>query len=410
MKSLLWILIAIALAVGLVGVAMQSNTGYVQIVLPPHRIELSLVLVIALLASAFAVMYLALRMVSAMVAMPQRVREYRQARKQRRAHAALTGALHEFFSGRYARAEKSAVSAIELGEQPGLAAMLAARAAHELRAPERRDAYLAQGATHLAGDDIMKVITEAELLLKERRASDALVVLQALPQKHTAGLRLELQALQLAREWEKSLSVIDQLEKRKVYDAAQATELRCRAWAEHLKRRATDLASLDEAWRKIPEALRRDTRVAQAAAQSYLSRNAGEHAAAMIERSLDHLWDSDLAGLYADCAGPSVSADGVALRQIERAERWLAAHRSDAALLCTLGRLCARRSLWGKARNYLDASISVEPTVEAHLAAAQLHEQLGEVDAAQKHYRESLELALKLLKRSASPAVVATAA
>ena len=397
MKFLLWILAAIAIAVGLAAAAVRLSAGYVQIVLPPHRIELSLVLVMALLLAAFALAYLGMRLVAAMLTMPRHVREYRQARRGRKAHAALTGALHEFFSGRYARAEKAAATAMELGEQPGLAAMLAARAAHELREPARRDAHLAKAAEHLPADDIMKVITEADMLLEQRRAADALGVLQALPQKHTAGLRLELKALQLSKEWEKSLPVIDQLEKRKVYDATQAGEMRRSALAHQLKRRATDVSALEDAWRKVPEALRRDTRVARAAAEGFIALQSHDRAADIIERSLEQTWDSELAGLYADSAG----AEGGALRQIERAERWLAAHPGDAPLLLTLGRLCVREKLWGKARNYLDASLSLEPSYQAHLAAAQLHEQLGNSEAAQQHYRESLNRALARLDRAA---------
>jgi len=388
MKSLLWIIAAIAVAVGVVAAAMRSSAGYVQIVLPPYRIELSLVLAFVVLAAAFALAYLSLRVIAAMVSMPQQVREYREARRQRKAHEAITGALHEFFSGRYARAEKAAKSAMELGEQPGLAAMLAARAAHELRAYDRRDAYLAQGTTHLPSDDIMKVITHADLLLDERRATDALAVLQSQPQKHTAGLRLELKALQLAKDWEKALTVIDQLERRKVFDSEQAARLRRHALAEHLQRRAGDMDTLDEAWRKVPDAQRRDTVVAYAAAEGYVALHAGARAADIIERSLEQTWDSDLAGLYSDCAGND------AIRQIERAERWLQAQPHDASLLLMLGRLCAQQALWGKARNYIDASIAVEPTYHSHLTAARLHEQLGDAEAAQRHYRRSLDLAL----------------
>lgn len=409
MKSLLWAIAAIALAVGVVLVAMRTGSSYVQIVVPPHRMELSLVLAMAALAGAFVLLYLSARMIAAMVGMPRQVREYREARRQRKAHEAMTEALHEFFSGRYARAEQAAKSAMQLGEQPGLAAMLAARAAHELRAHDRRDAYLAQGATQLPPDDIMKVITEAELLLDERRATDALAVLQTQPQKHTAGLRLELKALQLAKEWEKSLAVIDLLERRKVYDRDQAAELRRHAMAEHLKRRAIDLATLDDAWRKTPEALRRDTVVAQAAARGYLalqsdksemSNEAGQHAAAILENSLEQSWDSDLVRLYADCEGADV------VKQIDRAERWLTTHPRDAMLLFTLGRLCVRQELWGKARNYLDASLSMEPTYVTHLAAAQLHQSLGDADAARHHVWAALELALaKLRERSAGSGV-----
>ena len=154
--------------------------------------------------------------------------------------------------------------------------------------------------------------------------------------------------------------------------------------------------TLDDAWRKIPATLQRDARVAAAAAEGYLASNAEDNAqvraAEVIEQALAASWDSDLAGLYAAC--------NTGTSQIERAERWLAAHPNDATLLLTLGRLCAREKLWGKARNYLDASLSVEPTHNAYLASAQLYEQLGDNDAAQKHYRKSLEQALARLHRA----------
>ena len=97
-------------------------------------------------------------------------------------------------------------------------------------------------------------------------------------------------------------------------------------------------------------------------------------------------------GLYGECEG------GDAVKRIERAEAWLKQHPGDAALLLTLGRLCADRGLWGKAQSYLEASLAIEPTHSAHFAAAQLQERLGNADAARRHYRESLGLALVQLK------------
>lgn len=84
--------------------------------------------------------------------------------------------------------------------------------------------------------------------------------------------------------------------------------------------------------------------------------------------------------------------------RIERAEQWLKSHPGDAVLLLTLGRLCAGQELWGKAQSYLEASIAVEPTFTAHLAAARLHERIGNADAARMHYGEVLNLALAQLR------------
>ena len=189
------------------------------------------------------------------------------------------------------------------------------------------------------------------------------------------------------------MPLIDQLERRKVFDAVQAAQLRRHAQAENLKRKGLDQGALEECWQKIPAAQQRDSKVAAAAATCWLALGAAARATQIIEQALETEWDSALAALYAECNG------GDTIGQIERAENWLKTNPRDGVLLLTLGRLCARQELWGKAQNYLEASIAVEPTYTAHLAAAQLHDQLGNAEAARRHYRQSLDLAVGQLKQ-----------
>jgi HemY protein len=305
----------------------------------------------------------------------------------------LLEALQEFFAGRYAKAEKAASNSIRIGDHAALCAILAARAAHELRAFERRDAYLAQAARLAPDDDVPRVVTEAELLLDQRRYQEALDALKALPRKHTAALRLELRAQQAARNWEQVLGLVDQLEKRGVFDAGQAEQVRVRAQAENLKRKALDDRTLAEAWQKVPARQKKDTRVAGAAAQCFIDVGACARAHEIIEQSLAENWDSALVGLYAECESDDT------LRRIERAETWLQREPRDAVLLLTLGRLCARQGLWGKAQSYLEASVAIEPTHTALFALAQLQEKLGNAEAAHRHSRDSLELAVAQLRQ-----------
>ena len=389
MRTLLWVVAIAALAVGLT-LAASHNTGYVLLALPPYRVELSLNLLLVLLALGFAVGYALVRAVSAMLRLPRQVRDYRVARRREKARATLLEALHEYFAGRYGRAEKAAAASLELREHASLAAVLAARAAHELRAYERRDAYLEQAAAAPEGEPA-RVVTAAELLLEERHHQEALEMLKRLPHRHTAALRLELKAQQQARNWEQVLALTEDLRRRNVFDASQAQRLRCYASAENLKRKALDARALEEAWDRIPSSDRADRRVAAAAARSFAALGDCGRAHRIIEQGVDANWDSDLVGLYSECEG------GDTLRRIERAEAWLATHPGDAVLLLTLGRLCGEQGLWGKAQSYLEASIAVEPTYTAHLALARLQEKLGNADAARRHHRESLELALAQL-------------
>jgi HemY protein len=389
MKALFWVIALFALAVGLV-VAARYNDGYVLVVLRPYRVEIALNLLLVSLAAGFVVLYSMVRLTSSALLMPSRVREYRLARRRDKAHSSLLSALEAFFEGRYAKAEQSAVQALELGENTRLAAIVAARAAHELRAYDRRNAHLERAAQGAPGDDSLRLITEAELLLDERRPHETLERLQALPRKHTAALKLELKAQQQTRQWEGVAAGIPELERRGVLDREQAAQLRTHALAESLRRKGLDVYALDEAWKKLSDAERRETPIAIAAAESYIALGRRADAQTIIEQSLESAWASELIALYPETSGDT-------LRQIERAESWLARHPNDAALLLALGRLCAQRQLWGKAQSYLEASLSVEPTHRAHLELARLHESLGNADAARRHYRESLELALRKL-------------
>ena len=392
MRWVFWILSLFALAVGL-AIALRYNDGYALLVWPPYRVELSLNLLALMLGAAFVAGYLLVRFIFGAIALPAKVREYRERRRRENLRASLLEAVAAFFEGRFGRAEKTAASLTESPETAAVAAVLAARAAHELRHYDERDAYLEHAERRAPDAPAMRIVAAADMLLDQRRFQEALTILKQLPEKHTAALRLELKAQQQAKNWEQVLQLVDQLERRNVFDELQAGHLRRYAHTENLKRKALDQRALDECWQKIGSEQKRDPKIAAAAAECYLALGGMAQAQQIIEQALAVEWDAALAGLYAECNG----ADTV--RQIERAEQWLKSNRRDAVLLLTLGRLCARQALWGKAQNYLEASISVEPLYSAHLELAMLHEQLGNAEAARRHVRESLALAVDHLKQ-----------
>lgn len=390
MRWALWFigLFAVAVAAALL---LRADVGYVLFVLPGVRAEVSLNFFCVLLVAAFAGGYFLLRSVLGIVGLPKRVQAYREERRRSRSRDALVEAVAAYFEARFGRAEQAAVTVMESGEQAALGAVLAARAAHELRQFERRDGYLARAGSLAPEAPAARIIAQADMLLEQRRFQEALFLLKDLPEKHTAALRLELKAQQQARQWESTLPLIDKLERRSVFDAAHADELRRHVYAETLKRKALDRRALEAAWEQVPAALRRDRKIAAAAAQGYIALGGCRQAAAIIENSLEVQWDSELLEWYAECEGTDV------VERIERAEAWLAQHPRDAALLLALGRLCTYQELWGKAQSYLEASIAVESGHAAHLALARLHERLGHSEEASRHYRESLALLLRRL-------------
>ena len=396
MRSLFWLLAVFAAAVALVLLG-RFDTGYALFIYPPYRVEVSMLFFAMAALLAFALAYYGFRLFGQVFALPASVRAYRARRRRERAHAALAAALQAYYEGRYARAEKQAALAFEGGPSPGVAALLAARAAHQMRDFARRDHWLDRADR--AGDSLQaaRLVSRAELALEERdfgAARDALRKLQESGPRHIAATRLLLRAERGAGAWDEVLRLAGQLLKRDAIAPAVAEEYKLQATIELLQRSADDAGAFERRWRAVPARDQLHPRVAAAAARHATALGEAVLAREILEKGLAGEWSSRLVLLYGELPGrlnASERADEARVR-IERAERWLLEHERDPDLLAVLGRLCAQAELWGKARSFLEASLSFEETRAARLELARLEERLGKSDEAQRHYRRAAEL------------------
>ncbi len=382
MKFLVWLLVLFAAAVALTLAA--HNSGYVLLVYPPYRIEMSLTLYVFGLIVAFVLVYLLVRLASAAVQLPQIVRTFRAERAKNKGRAAMQESLTAFFEGRYAAAEKEAVKAMEHGEYSGLNFIIAARAANEQQEFDRRDAYLDDARGKTVGADTMRLMAKAEFQLDQKQPQSALSSLRELSEtgvrKHIGALNLELKAQQQARNWDAVLDVANQLEKRNAINSTMAIQMRQQAWLEKLRGCAHDIELMHSVWKSMPAEFKRRSKIAAEAARIFLQLGEGAMARSLVTESLNAEWDSELIKLYGECF------DGSVVEQIDQAERWLKLHYDDAGLLLALGKLCLHQELWGKAQSYLDASISVQPSSEAYNALAKLAEKLHKPDETFNYY------------------------
>ncbi len=165
------------------------------------------------------------------------------------------------------------------------------------------------------------------------------------------------------------------------------------AQIELLARDAGDRGALEARLRRIPAEDLAHPRVAAAGARRAAAAGNAALARELLERSLAAEWNGALAELYGEL--PKLDpprAQEEARMRIERAERWLRDHAQDAQLLAALGRLCMAAELWGKAQNYLEASLAFGASRAAHLDLARLAEREGRAAEAQKHFRRAGDL------------------
>jgi HemY protein len=389
MRLALWSMILAAVAVGIALFARHS-TGYVVIVSAPYRIELSLNLLIFLILAGYLAFYTLARLITTLVMIPERVRAYRAERTRGKLRQALNDALLAFFQGRYASAEKSAAAALTGDETKGVAAIIAARSAHELGRFNEREQFLAQAKGAAPEVDQARLTTLADLLVSQERYDEALAVLNDLSARDSRNLRLlrlKLQAEQATRNWDEVLATVAALAKLGGLGPAEAAAARRAAHLGNLNRKAQDAAALAAYWKQLPENVRVDPSVAATAARYHLALGGNAEAQAIIEQALEREWNAGLVALYGEAAGSD------AMPQIERAEKWLRSHARDPALLLALGKLCLRQELWGKAQSYIEASLALEPTHDGHMTLAALMERIGRHQEAVQHFRRSAELA-----------------
>jgi HemY protein len=396
MKSLFWLLAVFAAAVAVV-ILGRIDAGYVLFIYPPYRVEMTMLFFALAAAALFFLLYFLFRLLGQAVSLPAMVRTYRTRRRRERAHAALASALQAYYEGRYRRAEKQAELAFDTGPTPGLAALLAARAAHQMRDFDRRDRWLERADT--AGDALQtaRLVSRAELALEERdfgAARDALRKLQSAGPRHIATARMLLRAERGAGAWDEVLRLAGQLVKRDAIAPALAEEYKVQANVELLSRSADDAGEFERRWRDIPARDQIHPRVAGAAARHATALGRATLAREILEHALATEWTSKLVNLYGELP-PQLDAAERAEEsriRIERGERWLATRNRDPELLATLGRLCAQAELWGKAKSFLEASLSFEESRAARLELARLAERLGQQADAQSHFRRAAEL------------------
>ncbi len=381
MKGLLWLLAVFAAAVG-ASLFVQEG-GYVVIVVPPWRIQASLVAALTVLLAAFVVAYLVVRLTRHALALPRHVRGFRARQREQAGLRALFAALQALFEGRYGQVEKNAERAWECGTAPALTGLVAARAAQRRRDFLRRDEWMKRAGTDPDWRRA-RMAMEAEQLVEERRFEEAralLLELHAGGARHIATVQLLLRCEQALGHWDEAVRLARVLEKREALPPEAAESLVIRERTSDLSRRSHDERSLSEYWRTVPQNERIHPRIAAAAARAFMRLGDGRSAHRIIEEALAAGWEAELVLLYGELR------DSDARERIQRAESWLASRPRDAELLLTLGRLCGQVELWGKAQSYLEASLAAQPSRAAHVALATLFDRLGRTEEANREFR-----------------------
>jgi HemY protein len=393
MKWLFGTLLILVFAV-IIGLWAYQDSGYVLIARGYKTVEMSLSLFIVLLALGFLVSYFALRLAITSWNMPSAFRAWRERQRRQRARRDMDRGLIELAQGNWAQAERYLLRHARDSDIPLLNYLSAARAAQKQNAPQRRDDYLSLAHQSMQGAAFAVQLTQAELQLVHGQLEQSLATLMqlhSLSPKHPHVLYLLARIYQLLRSWDDLRKLLPDLRKQNALSPADLQQLEQMVHRELLTL-ATQRGKLDalrSTWQQMPKNLRQDLEMVRHYVRCLLVLKANDDAEQLLRDALKKQWDVDLVYIY----GLIEASDKD--RQLATAETWLKGHENNPVLLLSLGRLCKRNKLWGKARSYLNASLGIKPHSDTYKELGQLLEQLNEASEAVECYHKGLLLAAK---------------
>ncbi|MDB5890609.1 MAG: heme biosynthesis protein HemY [Polaromonas sp.] len=428
MRAALWLLALFGVAVAVALIA-GNNQAVVTVFWPPHRIDISFNLMMLLLAGFFMVLYLALRALAALFALPAEAQRWRAQQKERAMYGSLMDALAHQLAGRYIRASKSAQNALaqekglvvlvdESGHATGhsasrssqlrsLAHLLVAESGQSLQNAALRDQHLQLALGSSASKNAQEVregvqFRAARWALDDQDANAALDWLAQLPQgaaRRTLALRLKLRATRQARQIPQALETARLLAKHRAFSPAAAQSI-VRGLALELLSDAHDPAQLQRTWASLDETERQMPELVVHAASRLMVLQGDAHLARTwilpiwdrLVQPRSDISDSVRVKLINVLEAGFDSLDAAWLARIETAQMsW----PRDANLQYLAGMACRSRQLWGKARQLLTSAAAGLQDLglrqKAWLGLASLAEQRDDASGAASAYRQAAQ-------------------
>lgn len=406
-KSYVAVLVVLLIA-ALLGMAVAEDPGYLLIAWRNMSVETSIWVGLAFLLALWLLVGLLRAVVRLLNASGRRVNPWSRHNRSRRANQVTTRGLLEFAEGHWTNSLRLLRRAAPHAEQPLINYLAAARAAHEIEDYREADNLLREAYETIPDADVAIAVTQAQLQIARGQLEQALATLARVRKehaKHLYALKLMGQLYLKLEDWEQLEQLLPELRRHRLHSEAEQLELERRVYTALLiqaGQRADEQAAgtanpVSSVWERLPKQLKQDASLLETYCLQLRVSGAEVHAEKVLREALGHFYNDRLVHIYGLVRGADPA------KQLSTAERWLADHAHDAVLLLALGRLALRNNLWGKAREYLEASFANRRDIQTCAELVRLLEHMGEQQAAQKVLRQGFALMVHELPELPQP-------
>lgn len=368
-----------------------AHKGYVLLAWGAYTLESSLWSFLAALIIAVVIVALVINCIQLFFGGISLFYPVTQKAKSKKALMQATRGMIYFSNGRWHTAYKLLLSAANAGQAPLMTYLAAARAAHNEGNNEACAQCLRRADKAAAGAELIIGVTRAELLLECGQKEQALAILKRLYKKasnHTHVLKLLKQSYYELKDWSALSELLPELRKRKVINSAEYTTIHHQIYGALFEQAyqagkekseiSVRLQPVQAIWNSFNNEHKRDEYLICQYASAIVRLKAEKEAEIFIRKQLIHKYSQKLMKLYGNLSQCDKQ------KQLATAEDLLSQYENDHVLLLSLGKICLRCDLKGKALSYLKRCLKISPSITAyHL--------IGQLLAEQKNYEKSTE-------------------
>lgn len=400
-KRTFLLLVVVMLATVGLGTLVVEHQGYVLISWKNIRFEATLWVFLICLAILFALLYILRLVLSTLLKSAGWVNPWSRSNKQKRLQNAIDKGMLGYAQGEWQEALQHLSYAGKASPQPVPYLLAAARAAQHLNQADTADNLIQQAQVKEPQQSPAIALAQAEIFTARNEQSKAQESLLAAYNKHAHHPELLLRLSQLAQQqhdWGQLLRLIPALRKTKQMQQQQLDRLEQQAWQGRIAQPADNLQQVTDIWETMPKALQTQSEILLAYCSQHIHFNQPDQAEQLLRHQLNQAFDVQLLQAYAQTplAKPALA--------VKSAERWLEHAPQDPIALYALGKLCIQAQLWGKARDYLQASLQQHPHPKVYAELARLLNQMGDHKRSIQLLTASISMQDRLASTQGDPA------
>jgi HemY protein len=387
-KLLSLILIAGLLIAGF-GAIVMHEPGFAVFSYGDTTVEITLVKFYFAAVALFILLYLILRILGGIFRWPERRRARRKQRRNLEIMQGLESSILNYSQYKWEDAIKSVTSHIKQSPIKRGQHLFTALCAHNGGQKDMRDAHISSLRNLDESQELANTL-EAGFSLEDGKPAQAISILR----NESTDNICNLDTLARAYADTSNSSELNRVLPKLLSHSGKSKRIKasvnyCLEWLVRHFDTVADEKALADLWKVYFAPLQDNPELMLTYVHALIKHQQDTLAEQIITMQLDKHWDDNLVVEYG-----ILNIDNVEQR-IKLAESWLDKHKYSAGLLLTLGRLSKKQKLWGKAKKYLESSLSRRPLAVTYAELADLHEQLNETADAQRCAKKGLHIATR---------------